>query len=163
MRTLLVPPRTDTTALSTRLMASGSAQREALTRLNPHTPLDRLAAGTLLLVPEGVEADDSSSITGEAFAELSQQLLEGLSQACQAAEQGHAQRLEEGKAVLEALDSEALKTATRTDPELAAQISRGRQVLEQDTKTTPDALAALARMQEQVKSDLEALGKLVDR
>lgn len=161
MRMMVINSKTDTTALSSRLLASRSDTLETLRQLNPHADLQRLVAGTVLLVPDATAGDDSASVAGEAFDSFANQLLAGLETAADQVNSGHAARLTEGKEVSTALRSAALKKAMEADPDLKAQVDQANLVLKQDTADASAASSSLRLMQTQVKEELEALAKLL--
>lgn len=165
MRMMVIQKKTDTAALSSRLLASRADTLATLQRLNPHADLAQLKPGTVLLVPEGLAATEADSLPvgAEAFADLSERLLADLALAVQQAEQAHAQRLTDGKTVLAALDADAVKRATATDPALKAQLDAGAAVLRQDPATANAAIEAYKRMQAQAAAELAALAALLGR
>lgn len=165
MRMMVIQKKTDTAALSSRLLASRTDTLAALQRLNPHANLAQLKPGTVLLVPEGLAATEADSLPvgAEAFDDLSQRLLAELALAVQQTEQAHAQRLEEGKTVLAALDSDLVKRATVNDPALKAQVDAGATLLRQDPATASAAIEACKRMQAQAAAELAALAALLGR
>ena len=87
MRMIVIKQETDLQGLSARLLsgrlASGKAHSalESLQALNPHVDLKKVAAGTVLLVPDSpsFKASASDSVPGNAlsdFQELAQTGLE---------------------------------------------------------------------------------------
>jgi hypothetical protein len=163
MRMMVIQKKTDTTALSSRLLASRTDTLATLQRLNPHANLARLQPGTVLLVPEGLAATEADSLPvgAEAFEDLSERLLAGLAAAVQLADKAHAERLAEGKAVLSALDADPVKRAMASDPALKAQAEQGAAQLQQDPAAAQAAQETFKRLQGQAASELALLARLL--
>ena len=163
MRMMIVQKKTDTAALSSRLLASRTDTLATLQRLNPHADLQKLSPGTVLLVPEGLAATEADSLPvgAEAFEDLSERLLAGLAAAVQLADKAHAVRLAEGKEVLAALDSDPVQRAMAADPELKAQAELGATRLQQDPAAAQAAQETFKRLQGQAAAELALLAKLL--
>ena len=161
MRMMIIKANTDTRGLSSRLLASRPDTLASLRRLNPHADLQKLGAGTLLLMPDGLGEEGSEAIAGESFDELAGLLMAGLEAAAEQANLAHALRLTENKSVEAALQSDPMKLAQARDPLLPAQVAQALEKLKLDASEASSTAGSLRLMQTQAKEELSALAKLL--
>ena len=166
MRMIVLDEATDLEALAARLFgANGHADGaiDKLTHLNPHVDFKKIAAGTVLLIPEeaGLREAQTASVTGDAFAVLREQMLASLDAASSRVRDGYDARLAEQKEVVVVLKLAAVKQAIAADPDLKPQIEAGTQVFKQDQQQARDAEKTLQTLQEQAAAELASLTKLL--
>ena len=166
MRMIVIDEATDLQALTARLFgANGQADGaiDKLTQLNPHVDFRKIAAGTVLLVPEevGLQAGQTVSVTGDAFAVLRDQILASLDAANSRVRDGYDTRLAEQKDVASVLNSAAIKRAIETDSELKPQVDAAQQIFKDDQQQAKLANDTLKAFQKQAGAELDRLAKML--
>ena len=162
MRLLIVKQGTDRSGFGQRLVGDTATKADtlqALQRLNPHVDFDRVAAGTVLLVPEGdgLVADESTSIAGQAFGAFRGQVaasLDGVGARIRAA---HETRATERAEVSSLLKGAAVKRLVDADPDLKPQVDAIAAVYKRDQQDAKDADALIAALQAGGLAELDAL------
>lgn len=136
---------------------------EQLKNLNPHVNFKKIELGTVVLIPDtpGFSTTESSSVTGDAFAELRQQMLASVDLTAARLRGAYAVLLTEQKEVAVALKSAAGKRALEADPDLKAQIETATQVFKQDEQQAKDAEKTIQILQEQAAAELASLAQLL--
>lgn len=116
MKTLVLHEATDLATLARRKGAGTTV--ETLRRMNPHLTSERLAAGTLVLVP-GDAAEQAAEAPGALHLHATaEELKAALEEALGASRRGLALRAGERKQVADALRVPAMKRVVEADPEL---------------------------------------------
>jgi hypothetical protein len=172
MRVIFIKQTTDWTALSAQLLATDSDSAQALAtlrRTNPHLDFQKLGAGAVVLVPElpglkdatGKDGKDgkSNSISGDAFAALQDQLMEEVSAATAESRAGWAELVAEQREVMVALKK--LNEIIGQDPDLQAQTEQALKAAKSDAANAKAADATLKAVEEDTKTELATLGRLL--
>lgn len=169
MRTFIVEKGTHSLeSLSTLLLgnkASSASAVDQLKSLNPHVDFKKMIKpGTVLLIPDvpGLRGAAGSSVTGDAFAELREQMLASVDAAASRLRGSYEARLNEQKGVVVVLKSAAVKRAIKADPDLKPQIEAATQVFKQDQQQAKAADEALKALQQQTAAELARLAKTLD-
>ncbi|HEV8630789.1 MAG TPA: hypothetical protein VGV61_10765 [Thermoanaerobaculia bacterium] len=167
MRTIVVDERTDLEGLRKRLVGGKTVSAAALERLrslNPHLDLAKIPAGSVLLLPDlpGVRKGETSSVTGDPFADLSATLLAGVDAAVARAREGGRALLAEQKEVGAAIKSAAFRRAVEADPELGEQAEAAARVFKQDQEEAKASAEDLKTLRQEAAAELAALAKLLD-
>lgn len=140
---------------------------DKLKNLNPHVDFSvgfgNIGPGTVLLIPElpGLRIAESSSVTGEAFDALRDQVLASVDAASTRMRSGFDALLTEQKAVAVVLKSAGLRRALEADPKLKPQINAAAQVFKQDQQQAKAADATLKVLQKQATAELDQLAKML--
>lgn len=162
MRIFVVKKGSDLQSL--KAVAANPGMAEKLARVNPHIDVQKLAPGTVLLVPDDVAADDSpfgggASIVGNALASFNEFAAQALDAAARGVKAGSQRQAADAETLKAALRSASLKEALARDPELAKQadaaLKRAAEAakaadgaakrFEANTTAAREALAALAK------------------
>lgn len=165
MRTFVVKDPSSLESLIERLLrnkASSASAVDQLKNLNPHVDFSKnIAPGTVLLVPDvpGSRGAEGSSVTGDAFDELREQVLASVEAAGARVSSGYDAMLREQKEVAAVLKSASLKRALKADPELKPQIDAATEVFKQDQQQAKAADEALKALQQQAIEELARLEK----
>lgn len=165
VRTFVVKDNTDLQGISGQLLDgrfSGSqadVALETLRRFNPHVDLARVAAGTVLLVPDspGFKAAASSSLNGPVLEDFSLRIASGLDRATENLKAGLEARAAERDGVTAVIKSAIFRRLIAGDEELKQQADAAGGTLareeEQDKQAAEDldataraAMAALAQL-----------------
>ena len=165
MRMIVIDQATDLQALAARLFgASGPADNaiDKLTHLNPHVDFKKIAAGTVLLIPEeaGLQAGQTASVAGDAFGVLREQMLASLDAASSRVRDGHDARLAEQKDVAAALSSAAMKRAIEIDSDLKPQVDAALQTFKDDQQQARLANETLKTFQ-QARAELDRIARML--
>lgn len=166
MRMIVIDKKTDLRALSTRLLGEEAGRSSALDKLkdlNPHVDFKTIEPGTVLLIPDapGFRDAESSSVTGDAFDALREQMLASVEAATSRLRGGFDALLTEQKEVAAVLKSAAVRRAIEADPDLKPQIEAATQVFKQDQQQARDVEKTLQTLQEQAAAELAALAALL--
>ena len=166
MRMIVIDEATDLPALSARLFgADGHADGaiDKLTQLNPHIDFKKIAAGTVLLIPEdaGLRPGQTVSVTGDAFAVLREQMLASLDAASTRVRDGYDARLAEQKDLASALSSAAMKRAIEIDADLKPQVDAALQTFKDDQQQAKLANDTLKAFQQQAGAELDRIAKML--
>ena len=166
MRMIVIDQASDLQALTTRLFGANGDPGGAvdkLTRLNPHVNFKKIVAGTVLLIPEdaGLQAGQTASVTGDAFAALREQMLASLDAASSRVRDGYDARLAEQKDVASVLSSAAMKRAIEIDTALKPQVDAAAQVFKDDQQQAKLANDTLKAFQQQAGAELDRIAKML--
>ena len=167
MRTVIVDEASDLEALKTRLVGSrtlSAANVEKIRSFNPHVDLDRIPAGTVLLIPElpGLRARASSPLPGDAVTTLGETLLAAVDAARERVSRGFAGLQTEANEVSAAMRSPAFRRALEGDPELRAQVEAAAEVTRRDRERASAADEILGALRDEARDELEAIAKLLE-
>ena len=166
MRTILIKQAMDLQQVGAKLVAKSAnadTAMNALKTLNPHVDFKKIAAGTVLLVPDspGFKTAESDSVEGDAFDDLAKQLETGVNDASNAAQQGWTDLLAEEKDLTAAFKLVTAAKRTDVDPAIKALIDAATQQFKTDQTNAKPASDSLKAMQSEVETELAELGKLL--
>jgi hypothetical protein len=167
MRTFVVGKGNSPKSLIALLLGNEAASASAvdlLTNLNPHVDFTKvIEPGTVLLIPDvpGGRGAAGSSVTGNAFDALRDQLLASVKAAGARARSGFDAQLNEQQEVDAVLKSGGLKRALKVDPELRPQVDAAAQGFKQAQQRAKTADATLTALQQQATEELAHLAKTV--
>jgi len=166
MRTIVVNERTDLRGLRTRLLGErplAEGALESLARLNPHVNLEQIPAGTVLVVPDlpGLRKEETSSVSGDAFASLREQLLASVDAVGGRVRGGYEELLAQQKEVTAVVRLAAFRRAVEADPDLKEQLETGTQVFKEDREKARAADETLSALKEEAVAELAALAELL--
>lgn len=164
MRSITIKEATDSKALHALLLkANLSAQQTekaiaSLKALNPQVDLDKVKAGTVLLVPDmpSFKVSASTSVLGDALGEFQQVVRAALTSTAANLRTSTAARAAERADIMAALNGAPLKGVTDKDPALKQQVGKARDALKQEEKESAGAEDVLTNMTK------AALGKIAD-
>ena len=165
LRTFTVKSDTTLQLLGTTLLdarfsaAQADAAMERLKALNPHAGPQKIAAGTVLFVPDtpGFKASAGTSPQAAPLDDFRALLAKALSDAASSMKTGHAARAAEREDVTAVLRSAAFKRIAGDDKDLAQQVSDAQKAMateESDDKQAEETLATMS------KSALAALAQI---
>lgn len=169
MRMLVIKQETDLQALSTRLLSarlsSGKAESaiESLRALNPHLDLQKLAAGTVLLVPDtpSFKASASSSVAADVFDGFEQLVRSGLDAAAAKLKAGNEARAAQHADVAAVLKTSTVKRVIESDAELKQQLEAETKTFKEDQQRAAEAEQMLQDATKGARIDLAFLSKLL--
>ena len=153
-----------TDMLRTRLSkAQSDAALDKLKVANPHVEKDKIAAGTVVLVPDapGFKSAGTTSLLSEPFDDFGALATAALGAAAERVKAGAVARDRDRAELAAALKSAAFKRATANDPEVVRQAEAALKAAEQDAAADKAAAEAFAGIEEGVKEVLAALRKVV--
>lgn len=173
MRLIVIKQASDLLTLSKTLFNDGAdcagiaaAHNVTLDRiksLNPQVDFNRMEAGTVLLLPDAPDLKDteSQSIAGDAFADFTSQLTEGLGIAAQHLSGGIDALKAERKAVTAVLATNAVKREVDSDQSLRKQLEAATESFATEQKEMQEAARQVQTMQLAVAEDLAVLANLL--
>jgi hypothetical protein len=135
---------------------------EALKELNPHVAdFATVNPGTVLLVPESLSLPDvkSSSIEGQNFDELRNEVLTSLDAAIASVASGYNILVEQGKEMTTVFKTD--KALLDKQPDLRPQVDAANAVFKQDEGDAQTIATNLEALRRQVSIELDALAKLL--
>lgn len=171
-RTFVISKSTTPKALIAQLSTDAAAGDEeapavrlaSLQRLNPHiADLDRIPAGTVLLVPDtpNVRAA-TSSIAGQAFSEFAEQARQAGASTAQRVNASYSALAEQQKEVAAALKSAAVRKQVDADADLQKLVTDSDAVFKADQQSAKAAQQTLESLQKGVVDELAVLAKMFD-
>lgn len=166
MRMIIIDERTDLQGLRTRLVGDKAISENALDglkNLNPHVNFKKIPAGTVLLIPDlpGMRRGVTSSVHGDVFDSLREQLLASLKATGVRVREGYDALLAEQKEVSAVVKAAPFKRALEADPELKEQLEAGMAVFKQDQEEAKAVAEELKALQSEAGAELAALAKLL--
>lgn len=166
MRMIVIKQGMELNALGAQLFDSGALREGALAglqRLNPQADFARLEPGTVLLVPEqaGLREAETSSIGGDAFGALAEQVRVSVGAVVARVQSGHKVRLAQQKEAAEVLESLALPPLLEPGFDLGKELNAALQVFEEDLQQATEAETLLQMLPEELAAELAALRKLL--
>jgi vacuolar-type H+-ATPase subunit I/STV1 len=172
LRTFVVSKSTTLKSLTASLAGEGAGAGEeapaarlaTLQRLNPHVvDLDRIPAGTVLIVPDVPKARaESSSVAGPGFSEFAEQVRQAVAATSQRVGASYAALAEQQKEVAAALKSAAVKRQVDADADLQKQAKDAEAVFKADQQAAKAAQQTLEALHKEVEEELAALAKMFD-
>lgn len=166
MRMIVIKQATDRQALGNQLLVSAAGNEGALERielLNPHVDFGRIAAGTVLFVPDlpGLKAGASASVGGQAFDAFRDQVGASLDAVAAQVRKGYATLASERNDVMTVLKGAVVRRLLESDPDLRPQLDAAAQVFKQDQQNAKDAEVMLKTLQQGALTELDVLAKLL--
>jgi len=169
LRPIILKEGTDIGGLASDLLrarlseAHAGAARSRLAEANPHLDPKKIAAGTVVLVPDtpGFKTAAATSIQSEPFGEFNALVTEALGAAAARAKAGIAAREREREDIAAAVKSAAFKRLTANDPDTQKQASEALKAAEADATADKQAQEVLATASRAVLAALDELGKAV--
>lgn len=165
MHMILVDQDLDLASLAGRLAATPQARAALLTGLQQlnHLGAQRIAAGTVLLVPDspGLAPGAASPVDGQGLAAFQAQVAAGFAAALLAARQDQEALAAEAKLVAKALAGRSLRPLLAADPGLKDSAAAAAGVFAADLRLAEDAEVVLRHMQTEAAEQLDALAKLL--
>jgi hypothetical protein len=169
MRMFVIKQATDLQGVSTQLLRraageGGAGALERLRALNPHVDFRKLAAGTVLLVPDTPEIKPAASDTLAAgpVESLLGDIQSGLKASIGRMRAGFKSQDEDRSAVAAALKTAAVRRIVDSEPSLREQLKAAEQQSSEDRKKAEQTVAQLAEMQKLATKELARLQKLLD-
>lgn len=169
MRILSIEKETDLQALRSELLstrlAAGKAESAlaSLQALNPHVDLNKLAAGTVLLVPDtpSFKASASSSVAADVFDGFEQLVRSGLDAAAAKLKAGNEARAAQHADVAAVLKTSTVKRVIESDAELKQQLEAETKTFKEDQQRAAEAEQMLQDATKGARMDLAFLSKLL--
>jgi hypothetical protein len=169
MRMLVIAEDSDLPALARKLLdarfstGQADAALESLQALNPHVDLKRLAAGTVLLVPEGSVFKDSAStpVAAGAVDGLRELVRSSLAAAAGKLEAGNTSRAAERAEVAAVLDTQSFKAMAANDPQLGFQLDATIKAFREEEQRAEDLQIALGAAMNGALAELASFRKLL--
>jgi hypothetical protein len=142
--------------------AAGAATLARLKQLNPQVDFDRLAEGTVLLLPDSADVAEGAGqgASGDTLANLGQDLDRAIDLSTSRIKQGLERATAEQRAVGASLKLAAVAAQIKADPTLQKQIEATTERAKADAKRGAESLKALADAHAQARDELAALAKL---
>jgi hypothetical protein len=170
MRIMLVTDQEkDLTALKSRLLsgrlgdARAASAMRALEDLNPHVDFRKLAAGTVLLVPDSPDfkRSASDSAAGDVVNDLQQLVRSGLEAAAAKLEEGNKERAAERAELTTVLARPAVKRALEADPEIKARLGEVAKRFKEEQRQAIEAERALEAATKGAMAELASLTRML--
>jgi hypothetical protein len=177
MRVIVIKQATDLASLRTMLFKGANATRPAaaapsstadasmkrLQELNPHVDFQRIAAKTVLLLPDdpATAGSDSRSIADDAFDDFSAHIAAGFKTAAERARASAEAGAAERAAVTEALRDPVVARLIEADPLLREQLARAAEASAAEQKAAQAAIKQVDAMRKTAAEELRALRELL--
>lgn len=170
MRMFVIKEETDLAGLSAKLLrarlpeTSADAAIDRLKALNPHVDFTRLAAGTVLLVPDTPELKKgaSTSLGGETFEAFVKEVDTGLRSSSARVKQGFERLSVDRTSVSDVLKTAAVKRLVESDPALKKQLESADAQFKEDERKERAAQELLKTTQKQAIEELTGLARLFE-
>ncbi len=173
MRLIVINQDHDLQTLSSKLFGTGSksgdeavvgkATFERIKLLNPHVDFQHIEIGTVLLLPDVPELNesDSQSIFGDAFTDFADHVASGLEIVAQRMKTGTEALTMDRMAVTDTLKTAAVRRQIESDPLFEKQLNDAREQHTDEQNEARDAAKQLGALQGLAAQELEALGKTI--
>ena len=174
MRLIVIKQASDLQALSARLLkkpAGGhagprefsQATLEQVKQLNPHVDFERIDAGTVLLLPDTPELNDtdSQSPAGNAFEDFVAHTSEGFKAVAQRMRTSADALAADRAAVNAVLKTAAVKRQIESDPLLKKQLDEANSEFTDAQKKSQEAARQVETMQKDMNAELAALREML--
>jgi len=157
---------TDPQALTRQLLSkpgAASTTLEQLKAFNPHVDFQKLAAGTVLLVPDtpDLKAGAAQTVGAEYIGELFDQVNTGIADAVKRVRTGATQVDADRTAIASAVKAAAMKRVIETDPELKKQLAAVDAQFKATQKQASETQSQLAELQKLAAAELAQLRKVL--
>ena len=166
MRIFVIKQDTDLKGLGeTLLKGSGRnapASLERLQSLNPHVDINRLGAGTVLLVPDSPDfrTKDAETMGGTAFDDFEREIAGALRGASARSQEGLALREAQDKEVVKVFKSAAIGKLAADDSELRRRIDETGNRMAASSKETRQVTTQMDVLEKGVAAELKKLRQL---
>jgi len=169
LRPIILKADTNAESLASDLLrarlseAQADAARGKLAEANPHLDTEKIAAGTVVLVPDtpGFKTADATSIQSEPFGDFSALAQGALGAAAERAKAGIAARKKERADIAAALKSAAFRRLTANDPDTQRQVEQVVKAATEDADADKQAAEMLEAISKAARAALDELGKVV--
>lgn len=170
MRKFFIKEETNLAGLSAKLLrarlteTSAAAAIDRLKALNPHVDFTRLAAGTVLLVPDtpALKEGASTSLGGETFEAFVKEVDTGLTNSSARMKQSFERLSAERTTVAAVLKTAAVKRLVESDPVLKKQLESADAQFKDGEKKMFAAQKLLETTQKQALEELTGLARLFE-
>lgn len=163
MRMIMIREATDLEGLRSSLLKRGgrSATIERLQALNPHVDLQRLAPGTVLLVPDNsdVKTTATRAVGDDVSADFAALVDQSLSQFDDRLRAGAANREIERKEVAAVVKTDAVKRLIEADSALKRQYQLADERLAREKKRDEEVIKQVGEMRQRAAKELDELRK----
>jgi hypothetical protein len=170
MRIFVIKQATDLQGVGTQLLRrtaseGGAGALERLQALNPHVDFRKLAAGTVLLVPDSPEIKPSASrtLSEDPVEALVEELSRGLKEQATRVKATIKSQEDDRSAVAAAVKTAAAKRILESDPQLRDQLKAALQQSSDDRKHAEQTQNQITEMEKLAVGELARLQKIVDR
>jgi hypothetical protein len=168
MRTLRITT-SDLASLARKLVDARFSGNQAdsalqlLQAINPHVDLNKLAVGTVLLVPDApaFKASASTPLASDALGSVQELVRTGLAAAAARLTAANAALAANRAAVAAVQKTRGFKRAIDADPQLKEQLDGAAKAFKDDEHQAAEAEQALDTMSKRALAELAALGKLL--
>jgi len=170
MRRFVIKEETDLKGLNAKLLRARIAKTSAraaidrLKALNPHVDFTRLAAGTVLLVPDTPELKEgaSASLGGETFEAFIKEVDTGLRISSARVKQGFERISLDRTSIAAVLRTAAVKRLVESDPVLKKQLESADARFKEDESKAQAEQKLLETTQKHAIEELTALARLFE-
>jgi HPt (histidine-containing phosphotransfer) domain-containing protein len=165
MRMIVIKQDTDLQALSGKLLASTpNATGPTLDRikaLNPHIDLQRIAAGSVLLLPDSPSLNhtETQPVGGDTFNTFTTTVTNGFEASVKGMQTDVSASADNINAVKEALSTPTIKRMVESDASLQQQFDQASKQLTAEQAQAQAAVTQIQALQRQVIAELATLGK----
>lgn len=157
--------QTNTQSLKAELLKADTqgSTLARLQKLNPHVDFDRIAPGTVLLLPDdpALAADAGFAPDADAFQSLSKDLTRSLDTASTQIKARLAQNTADQKALVTALKVRGIAAQIAADPDLSSQVKAAAERSADVARKGAADQKALDVARSDMATDLTALGRLL--
>jgi hypothetical protein len=166
MRMLVIKHATDRQELISQLLRRSSKDQpvmlERLKALNPHVDLERLEAGTVLLVPDtpDLKANAGKPLSGDSFAELVDDVNTRLEATAARVRSGVEMLNADRTTVAAVIKTAAFKRLLESDRALAEQLKSADAQIKADLKQAEEAVRRIEGAQQSAAEEFASLSKL---
>ena len=173
MRLIVINQDHDLQTLSRKLFGSGSkssdeavvgnATFERIKLLNPHVDFQHIEVGTVLLLPDRPELNDSESqsIAGDTFADFTGHVTMGFKTVTQRVQTSAEALAADRTAVTNVLKTTTVKQQIESDPLLKKQLDEASDEFAAELKQAQNAAKQVDAMQKSVAEELRAIAELL--
>jgi hypothetical protein len=166
---VVIKQNTNLQALGTRLLSSSLAGGQtdpalaALQALNPHVDLNKVTAGTVLLVPDTPNFDASASdpVSGDVIDDFRAMVSEGLAAAATRLKVANEARSVQRADVTAVLKLAAVKKAIEANADLKAEVEEGLKASKDDAQQATEAEKILESATKGALAELTSLANLL--
>lgn len=160
------PDTTDPQSLLKQLVrkpGSASGTLDQLKALNPHVNFSKLAAGTVLLVPDvpDLKPGATAAVGGDNVDELRDRITAGIAMTVSNVSSGAERIAADRKEVASAVKAAATKRVIESDPLLQQRLAAADETFKATQKQTAEAQAALAELQKLAAKEFDRLQTLL--
>ena len=171
MRLFVIQQTSDMNALSAVLLkqpaggqALSQATLEQIKKLNPHADMQKLQAGTVLLLPDTPELKDadSQSMAGKFFDDFSATTRQSLDAVAQRMRVGAEAQAADRAGVTAVIKTAAVKRLIDSDPQLKKQLDEAANEFADVQKQAQEAARQLETLQSGLDNEMQVLRKMLE-